>query len=114
MVTVSFIRETCGVRRSKLETKHKRGSIERAHIREDGGRGVVGWTLAGVYLAIEGSDKPRRQCESSIVEAAEQSGLGGASSGRHERRKKREEKRFAGEAVEEYERATSSEGPRKK
>jgi len=71
-----------------------------------------------VYLAIEGSDKPRRQCEFSIVGATE-SGMEELPRKRwngerrerereereRERERKRErERRFVGQAEEEYER----------
>lgn len=71
--------------------------------------------LAGVYLAIEGSDKPRRQCEFSIVGATE-SGmeeLPRKTRTEKEKRERRRRRRFVGEAEEEYERQRR-EGPCKK
>lgn len=48
--------------------------------------------LAGVYLAIEGSDKPRRQCEPSIVGATE-SGIEGFPRKRRTEKEEREKER---------------------
>jgi len=60
--------------------------------------------LAGVYLAIEGSDKPPRQCEPSIVGATE-SGVEGSPGGRRGGpRRKKEREREREREREEYER----------
>lgn len=67
-------------------TEAREGERERG--KEDGTGG-----LAGVYLAIEGSDKPRRQCEPSIVGATESGTEGSSRTTRRSCRRAKEAKR---------------------
>lgn len=77
-------------------------------------KGVGVDRLGGVYLAIEGSDKPRRQCELSIVGATESGGLSSWPPPANEERRRERRRGRTKRTSRRYTERQRREGPGKK